>query len=116
MRRGETLALRWTDVDLDAGTVAVLSSLQRVGNQLQRVPTKTHGSLQTIPLPTPCMEALISGRSACRAPDLGQGFPGQAPQGRWIIDKSCTLGVLWHPVDLVQPDHTATREAARCRG
>jgi integrase len=53
MRRGETLALRWTDVDLDAGTVAVLGSLQRVGNQLQRVPAKTHGSLRTIPLPTP---------------------------------------------------------------
>ena len=63
MRRGETLALRWTDVDLDAGTVAVLGSLQRVGNQLQRVPTKTHGFLRTIPLPTLCMEALRSHRA-----------------------------------------------------
>jgi integrase len=34
VRRGEVLALRWADVDLDAGTVAVLGSLQRV-------PTKT---------------------------------------------------------------------------
>lgn len=36
MRRGEALAVRWADVDLDAGTIAVLGSLQWVGNQLQQ--------------------------------------------------------------------------------
>jgi integrase len=36
VRRGEALVVRWADVDLNAGTVAILGSLQRVGNQVQR--------------------------------------------------------------------------------
>ena len=73
MRRGGALALRWTGVDLDAGTVAVLGSLQRVGNQLQRVPTKTRGSLRTIPLPTPCVEALRSHQARQNSDRLAAG-------------------------------------------
>jgi integrase len=73
LRRGEALALRWTDVDLDAGSVAVLGSLQRVGNQLQRVPTKTRGSLRTIPLPAPCVEALRSHRARQNSDRLAAG-------------------------------------------
>jgi integrase len=77
MRRGEALALRWADVDLDAGTVAVLGSLQRVGSQLQRVPTKTRGSLRTIPLPAPCVEALRSHRARQNSDRLAAG-------ARWV--------------------------------
>lgn len=77
MRRGEALAVRWADVDLDAGTVAVLGSLQRVGHQLQRVPTKTRGSLRTIPLPAPCVEALRSHRARQHSDRLAAGT-------RWV--------------------------------
>ena len=77
IRRGEVLALRWTDVDLDAGTVAVLGSLQRVGPSLQRVPTKTRGSVRTIPLPTPCVEALRAHRARQNADRLAAG-------ARWV--------------------------------
>jgi integrase len=77
VRRGEALALRWADADLDAGTVAVLGSLQRVGPQLQRVPTKTRGSLRTIPLPAPCEEALRAHRARQNTDRLAAG-------ARWI--------------------------------
>lgn len=77
LRRGEALALRWADVDLNAGTVAILGSLQRVGNQLQRVPTKTRGSLRTIPLPGPCLEALRAHRARQNSDRLAAG-------ARWV--------------------------------
>jgi integrase len=73
VRRGEVLALRWADVDLDAGTVAVLGSLQRVGSSLQRVPTKTRGSQRTIPMPAPCVEALRAHRARQNADRLAAG-------------------------------------------
>jgi integrase len=73
VRRGEILALRWADVDLDAGTVAVLGSLQRVGPHLRRMPTKTRGSLRTIPLPGPCVEALRTHRARQNTDRLAAG-------------------------------------------
>ncbi len=58
LRRGELLGLRWVDVDLDAGTLEVVQSLQRVGGQLRFVRPKTDDSERTIPLPEICTEAL----------------------------------------------------------
>ena len=69
--------MRWTDVDLDAGTVAVLGSLQRVGPRLQLVPTKTRGSVRTIPLPAPCVDALRGHRARQNADRLAAG-------ARWV--------------------------------
>lgn len=64
-------------MDLDAGTVAVRGSLQRVGPSLQRVPTKTRGSVRTIPLPTPCVEVLRAHRARQNADRLAAG-------ARWV--------------------------------
>ncbi len=73
VRRGEALTVRWADVDLDAGTVAVLGSLQRVGSTLQRVPTKTRGSLRTIPLPAPCVPSSPSASGTAEFRSVGGG-------------------------------------------
>ena len=37
LRRGELLGLRWEDIDLDAGTLEVVQTLQRVGGALRFV-------------------------------------------------------------------------------
>ncbi|MGW2147192.1 tyrosine-type recombinase/integrase [Nonomuraea bangladeshensis] len=58
LRRGELLGLRWTDVDLEAGKLEVVQSLQRVAGRLQFVRPKTSDSERTVPLPRICMEAL----------------------------------------------------------
>lgn len=51
MRRGEALALRWADVDLDAGTARVTGTLNRVGRELVRQETpKTKSGRRTVPL------------------------------------------------------------------
>jgi len=41
LRRGEVLGLRWTDIDLDAGTIHVRQQLQRIRGQLYLGPVKS---------------------------------------------------------------------------
>jgi integrase len=43
LRKGEALALRWRDVDLDAGTLRVAQTVQRVGGELVFSEPRRHG-------------------------------------------------------------------------
>ncbi|MDP9354013.1 MAG: site-specific integrase [Chloroflexota bacterium] len=58
LRQGEALGLRWSDVDLDAGTLVVRVALQRVGGKPQLVEPKTSRSRRTIPMPPTIVAAL----------------------------------------------------------
>jgi len=69
LRRGEALALRWSDVDLDQGTLTVARSLQRIRTgeltpsgrrrgRLAEMPPKTIGSIRRIALPGVLVDAL----------------------------------------------------------
>lgn len=62
LRRGELLGLRWEDVDLDAGSLEVRRTLQRVGGELHAVTPKTRTSRRTVPLIGLCIEALADHR------------------------------------------------------
>lgn len=70
LRRGEALALRWDDVDLEARTLTVARSLQRVrgepdpitgrrSGRLVEVSVKTDASAATIALAAPLVDALV---------------------------------------------------------
>ncbi|WP_405804299.1 tyrosine-type recombinase/integrase [Streptomyces sp. NBC_01187] len=63
LRRGEVLGLRWEDVDLGKGVLAVRQSLQRVSGELVIVPPKTQKSARRIPLPPECITALRAQRT-----------------------------------------------------
>ncbi len=53
LRQGEVLGLRWSDVDLEAGSLAVRRALQRIRGKYQLVEPKSETSKRTIaPLPT----------------------------------------------------------------
>jgi integrase len=58
MRRGEVLAVRWTDVDLDGSRLRVIGTLQRVGHELVVSELKTDRSRRTVTLPPVAVEAL----------------------------------------------------------
>ncbi|HZU77834.1 MAG TPA: site-specific integrase, partial [Dehalococcoidia bacterium] len=58
MRRGELLGLRWSDLDLDAGTLRIERQLQRLDGEYQFVPLKTRRSRRTLALPPIAIEAL----------------------------------------------------------
>ncbi len=58
MRRGEILGLRWSAVDLDAGLVRVVSTLQRIDGRLELVEPKTDRSRRSVALPAFGVEVL----------------------------------------------------------
>ena len=58
LRRGEALGLHWDDVDLEAGTLRVRVTVQRVDGKLRLVETKTDRSRRTIALPQTAAAAL----------------------------------------------------------
>lgn len=59
LRSGECSALRWEEVDLDTGIVAVKRTLQRMkGQGLVHMPPKSPKSRRTIPLPASCVAGL----------------------------------------------------------
>jgi integrase len=58
MRLAEMLALTWDDVDLEAGTVTIDATLQRVDGEWQRRTTKTAKSRRTVSLTPRAIAAL----------------------------------------------------------
>lgn len=73
LRRGEALALRWRDLDLDAGVLRVEQAVQRVEGKLQFAPPKTARSRRTVPLPDVCTAALRAHRLAQQRERLALG-------------------------------------------
>jgi integrase len=66
LRRGEALALHWSDVDLDAGLLAVRGTLGRVGGRLVISAPKTDRSRRTVPIP-PALVAMLRAHRADQA-------------------------------------------------
>ncbi len=58
MRRGELLALRWEDIDLDSGVLSVNRSLEQARGELRFKAPKTKTSQRRVTLPNLAIEAL----------------------------------------------------------
>ncbi len=92
-RIGEALATIWSDVDLDAGTVQITSTLARIrGEGLIRKGTKTSNAERTLPLP-PSGVAMLRRRFMTGArldlplfPDVLGGFRDPANVRRELRD------------------------------
>jgi integrase len=76
MRRGELHGLRWQDLDLDASTLRVARSLQRIGGAIVLKETKTERSRRTLSLPASAVATLRAHRDR-------QAWERQAAGGRW---------------------------------
>lgn len=63
LRSGELTGLRWDNIDLDAGTLTVRSSLKRERGQLRLGDTKTARSRRTVELPKRALDSLRTHRS-----------------------------------------------------
>lgn len=83
LRRGEALALRWPDVDLDRGSVTVRRTLSRVVTSLVFTTPKS-GKTRTVPLPAPSVRILQLHRQA-------------------LIAERRALGPAWTEHELVFP-------------
>lgn len=76
LRRGELLGLRWEHVDLEAETLQIVQTLQRVDGRIQVLPPKTRYSRRTVPLPPQAVDAL-------RAHKVAQGKERLAAGAAW---------------------------------
>jgi integrase len=102
LRKGEALALRWKDVDLDRGTLTVSGTLKRrVGEGLFIDIPKTDNARRTIALPGSCVRALREHKRRQTAEKLACGPAWQAgdfvfttPIGTPIDPRNCTR--LYH--------------------
>jgi integrase len=97
LRQGEILALRWSDVDLDAATVNVRHTLERGTGAL--VEPKTPGSRRTVGLPLPVAAALhrwqrrqVQERDQARVWDA-RGFVFTTRAGRPLESRNVTHGL-----------------------
>ena len=73
LRRGEALALRWSDIDLDAGTMKVERSLEETTGGLAYKPPKTQKSRRTINLLPQTIEVLKAHKVAQARARLAAG-------------------------------------------
>jgi integrase len=93
-RRGELLALRWSDIDLDRGRLSIERGIVRVGDDLIEQGTKTHQS-RRISLDAGTVaalrahEALMIGRAQAAAGTI-------TPQS-FVFSHSVDCSSPWHP-------------------
>ena len=59
LRLGELLALRWSDLDVEAKTISVTKQVNRINGELVVSPPKTKNSVRTLALPQQAVELLI---------------------------------------------------------
>ena len=60
LRRGELLALQWTDLDIENRTFAVTKQVNRISGELVVSPPKTRNSIRTLVLPQQAVNLLIA--------------------------------------------------------
>ena len=58
LRQSESLGLRWSDVNVDAGTMSIQRGLQRINGTFTFFPPKTARSRRTVAMPVPVAAAL----------------------------------------------------------
>lgn len=90
LRPAEVCGLRWTDIDLDEGTVSVTSTRTLVmtdeGMQVVEKPPKTASGRRSLPLPAQVTAALRTFKAAQAAEQLAAG-PAYAATGYMLVDE-----------------------------
>ena len=60
LRRGELLALQWTDLDVESKTLSITKKINRINGELVVSPPKTRNSVRTLALPQQAVDLLIA--------------------------------------------------------
>jgi integrase len=75
MRRGELLALRWQDIDLEEGVIAVNRAVEQISTGIAFKVPKTRSSRRNIPIPRVTIEELRRHRAEKASSLLALGIP-----------------------------------------
>lgn len=99
LRRGESLGLRWQDIDLKLGTLRVNQSLQRLNGKLEFSEPKTKSSRRVLDLP----DSLIAKLREHRARQLQEKLLAGS---KWIDTELVFTSSIGTPID---PRHVKRR-------
>ena len=105
LREGEAFGLRWQDIDLEAGKLAVRQQIQRVGNPRRPVfvEPKTERSRRPVPLPSQVVEALQAHQERQAIDKLLAGSRWGGPDGEWAGLVFCTtIGTPLDPSNVMK--------------
>jgi integrase len=108
LRRGEAAALRWRDLDLEAGMLQVRGTLARVGGKLTITEPKTAKSRRTLPL-SPSVVAML------KAHRKRQAVERSAAGNIWVETEhvfTTESGTTVEPQNILRAVKAAAREAA----
>ncbi|MCX6022161.1 MAG: tyrosine-type recombinase/integrase [Chloroflexi bacterium] len=94
LRQAEIFGLRWADMDLDAGTLRVTVSLQRLGGTYRLVAPKTQKSRRLLSLPNATVAALRAHRVRQRDERQQAGDAWEDWQGTGLVFATATGGPL----------------------
>lgn len=106
-RRGELMALRWSDIDWTRGAIRVRRTLIKTksGGLVERSGAKTTGSLRDVPVTPALLEFLRSYRKRCAEDVLRFGS-----RGDWDEE-----GALLFPESMIYPKRLANPDAVALR-
>jgi integrase len=95
MRRGEVLGLRWSDVDLAAGTVRVHEQVRQAGSEAKRAATKTAAGYREIPAAPPLVPVIAEAKRKAQASAMlaGLSWSDSAPVCRPMKPDDLTKGL-----------------------
>lgn len=83
MRRGELLALTWSDIDLEKRIIHITKSLEHIGNQPRLKLPKTETSIGTVPILDKLYEVLKPSRGIVFANSNGDYLTERQFSNRW---------------------------------
>ena len=87
LRRGEIAALRWSDIDLNSGTIAVSRNRLRFGDKVVEGTVKSKASDRKLPLPDNLVASLKAAKSLQAADKLSMGAAYQS-SGYVVVDEA----------------------------
>ena len=99
-RLGETLALRWADLDLTRGTMTISATVNAVGARQER--TKTTAGRRIISIPPAAVERLQARRS-CHQHDV-LVFASTAGTPRWVSNVTSQIRRVLDRLDDTKPE------------
>ena len=65
LRRGELLGLKWSDIDLEHGSLRVQRQIARIDGEIVEAPLKTKNAYRTLPLSADAIDVLKTQKKKC---------------------------------------------------
>ena len=109
LRRGELCGLRWSDIDMEAGTITITNTRTSAGGKTVEGDTKTAAGRRVLPLPARVVTALRAARKRQMAERLVLGVGGGPGHFQYVISNE--VGQPYSPAVLSKMWRAAVQAA-----